>query len=266
MRRPHSAVMHNAAFRHFGVDARYELLELAPGDLDHFFAQVRGDDWLGFQITAPYKQEAFRRCDVIEPQAARIGAVNSVIRNADGSLTGFNTDAPGFVDAVSGDLGRGFTGARVCVAGAGGAARAVAAASVDAGAGSVVVGARSVPSAAGLAHQLGGGIVSAVGLGTDFDAHLATADLAVNATTVGMTSPGTAFDPVHLEPDRAAVFDLVYIPPVTELLTACRERNIPATNGLSMLVSQAAIAFTRWTGIENPAPVMRKALSSVLGT
>ncbi len=206
--------MHNAAFRHFGVDATYELLELAPSDLDDFFAQVRGDEWLGFQITAPYKQEAFQRCDDIEPQAARIGAVNSVIRNDDGSLTGFNTDAPGFVDAVALDLERTFEDAEVCVAGAGGAA-------------------------------------------------LATSDLAVNATTVGMTSEGTAFDPVHLDPARAAVFDLVYIPPVTELLARCGELNIPAANGLSMLVSQAAIAFTRWTGVADPGPVMRRALEAM---
>ena len=115
LRRKHSAVMHNAACAHFGIDAHYELRELPAEELDEFFAGARGDEWLGFQVTAPYKQEAARRCDEVEAEAEAIGAVNSVLRREDGSLVGFNTDAPGFARSVETDLGRPISDAVVAV-------------------------------------------------------------------------------------------------------------------------------------------------------
>lgn len=254
--------MHNAAFEHFGIDAHYELLPLRPDDLDGFFEQARGDRWLGFQVTAPYKQEAARRCDHVEGIARDIGAVNSVIRTGEGVLRGFNTDAPGFARAVSAGLGREIAGTSVVVAGAGGAARAVVASCLKGRASQVVVGARSLGSSSALAEELADQRVVPTGLGADFEAALAGADLAVNATTVGMTVPGTVFDAGRL-PAGAAVFDLVYVPPETELVTTATSRGLDAVNGLGMLVAQAEIAFERWTGIETAGPVMRTALEAM---
>lgn len=259
LRRTHSAVMHNAAFDHFGIDARYDLVEIAAAELDPFFAAARSDDWLGFQVTAPYKQAAAARCDHVEAAARMIGAVNSVQRLDDATLTGFNTDAPGFARAVFAELDLHLVGAAVAVAGAGGAARAVIHACLEAGARRVVVGARALERAERLLAERGDQRLEAVELGDSFEGVLPEVDLAVNATTVGMTAAGTAFDPARLPPS-SAVFDLVYVPPVTELVEAARAAGLAAANGLAMLVAQAEIAFERWTGVAGAGGVMRRAL------
>ncbi len=263
LRRRHSQVMHDAAFAANGIDARYELRELDPGDLAAFVAEVRDPAWFGFQVTAPYKQAIMELLDEIEPEATAIGAVNSVERRDDGALVGFNTDAPGFALAVERDLGRGFDGAAVVIAGAGGAARAAAHAAVAGGASDLVVAARHVERAEALAAGLDGG-ARAVALGDPALAGaLGGADLVVNATTVGMLDPGTAFDPEALGAG-SAVFDLVYVPPETELVRRVRARGLDAANGAEMLVAQAEIAFARWTGVEGTADVMRAAVQPLI--
>ena len=92
---------------------------------------------------------------------------------------------------------------------------------------------------------------------------LATADLAVNATTVGMLEPGVTI-PVDALPAHATVFDLVYVPPETPLLAAARARGLRAANGSEMLIAQAAIAFERWTGVGGMVDVMREAVAPLL--
>jgi shikimate dehydrogenase len=250
--------MHNAAFAHFGIDAEYELRELTPEQLGGFFAEVRRPEWFGFQVTAPHKQAVMDHLDEIEPDALAIGAVNSGLRREDGALIGFNTDAPGFRRAVEEDLAVDFSDSTVVIAGAGGAARAVAHAAVTAGASEVVVGNRTAARARELAAEFGDPL-RAIGLDAAFTDALRGADLAVNATTVGMTSDGVAFD-VDALPGSAAVFDLVYVPAETELLRRARARGLAAGNGLGMLVAQAEIAFERWTGITGAGPIMRRAL------
>lgn len=263
LRRRHSQVMHDAAFAASGIDARYELRELEPGEVASFVAEARGPGWLGFQVTAPYKRDVFGLLDEVEPDARAIGAVNSVARGGGGSLVGFNTDAPGFAAAVERELGLTFAGASVVVAGAGGAARAVVYAAVTGGAADVLVAARRRERAAELTGSLSGP-VRAAGLEERALADaLAQADLVVNATTVGMLSPGASVDPDALG-GRTAVFDLVYVPPETELVRRARERGLRAANGAEMLVAQAAIAFRRWTGVEDASGVMRAALEPLL--
>jgi shikimate dehydrogenase len=124
------------------------------------------------------------------------------------------------------------------------------------------VGNRTVAAATGLRADLGDPRISAGGLDAGFQEALGRADLVVNATTVGMTSSGLPFD-VGLLPSRACVFDLVYVPPATDLVTAATGRGLRAVNGIGMLVAQAAVAFERWTGIANPDPVMRQALEGI---
>lgn len=261
LRRRHSEIMHNAAFDHYGIEAAYELREIGDSELGGFFAEARGPAWLGFQVTAPHKQAVMAHLDHIEAGADAIGAVNSGVRSDDGSLTGFNTDAPGFLSALVNGLGADPAGAQVVVVGAGGAGRAVTWALLDAGADRVVVANRDVDRAVALAGSFAhlGPVVAAPGDGA-LAGYLATADIAVNATTVGMTSDGAAFDVTAL-PDHAAVFDLVYIPPVTPLLRAAASRGLRVSNGAEMLVRQAEIAFERWTGVAGAADVMRQALA-----
>jgi len=256
LRRRHSVVMHNAAFDAAGIDARYELMELEEQQVPEVVAAAHGPDWLGLGVTAPYKQLVMGLVDQVEPEAAVIGAVNNVYRTPEGRLVGFNSDAPGFRAGVERAMGRSLAGAKVVVAGAGGAARAVVFACLDAGAHSVIVGNRSLPAE-----------VSGVGAieyeSSDFRSSLATADLAVNATTVGMIDPGMTID-VSALPAHATVFDLVYVPAETPLLAAARARGLRAANGSEMLIAQAALAFERWTGIAGMADVMRAAVAPLL--
>ncbi|HSS37110.1 MAG TPA: shikimate dehydrogenase, partial [Patescibacteria group bacterium] len=111
---------------------------------------------------------------------------------------------------------------------------------------------------------VGSGARNALDLGSPpFEAALRSADLAVNATTVGMVDPGATI-PVDLLPATATVFDLVYVPPETALLAAARSRGLRAANGAEMLIQQAAIAFERWTGVGGMADVMRSAVAPLL--
>lgn len=262
LKRQHSLVMHNAAFAAAGIDARYELLELEASAVPSAVAEARGPDWLGLQVTAPHKRLVAGLCDEVEADAAAIGAVNSVVRSADGRLIGFNTDAPGFRAGVELAMGRPLAQADVVVAGAGGAAHAVVFACLEAGAWRVTITNRTASSAVELARRFAGvgtGQVTAVALDdVRFVAALRSADLAINATTVGMLDPGMTI-PVDELPATATVFDLIYVPPETPLLRAARARGHRAANGSEMLIQQAAIAFERWTGVGGMAGVMRDA-------
>ena len=267
LKRRHSQVMHDAAFDAAGIDARYVLLELDEDAVADAVLEARGPDWLGLGVTAPYKRLVAGLCDEVEPEAHTIGAVNNVVRRDDGSLLGFNSDAPGFQAGVELAMGRSLDGAAVVVAGAGGAAHAVVFACLRAGAREVVVGNRTAGSATALVQRFAGvgrATRSAVALGDPaFAAALGTADLAVNATTVGMLDPGATIA-VELLPPEATVFDLVYVPPETPLLRAARVRGLRAANGSEMLIAQAAIAFERWTGVGGMAGVMRVAVTPLL--
>jgi shikimate dehydrogenase len=261
LRRRHSVVMHNAAFEANGVDARYELAELEPDEVAGFVAAARGPDFLGLGVTAPYKQVVAGLVDEVEPDAKAIGAVNNVVRTDDGRLVGFNSDAPGFRAGVELAMGRPLAGTSVVVAGAGGAAHAVVHACVSAGARRVTIGNRSAEAAGALATRFGveGGPLDS----PELEQALESADLAVNATTVGMIDPGITID-VRRLPAHATVFDLVYVPAETPLLAAARARGLRAANGSEMLIQQAAIAFERWTGVGGMADTMREAVAPLL--
>jgi len=267
LRRRHSVVMHNAAFAAAGIDAEYVLRELERDEVDGAVAEARGPDWLGLGVTAPYKPVVADLVDEVEPDARMIGAVNNVIRQDGGRLVGFNSDAPGFRAGVEGALGRSLEGLDVVVAGAGGAAHAVVWACLDAGVRGLTVADRIGDGARSLLvrfEHVGSGDRAAVRLDDPALADaLGIADLAVNATTVGMIDPGLAF-PVEALPPHATVFDLVYVPPETPLLAAARARGLRATNGSEMLIQQAAIAFRRWTGVDGMADVMRAAVAPLL--
>ena len=245
--------MHNAAFAACGIDAAYELLELDEQDVPAAVEAAHGDQWLGLGVTAPYKQLVASLLDEVEPDAVRIGAVNNVVRTPGGRLVGFNTDAPGFRVAAEAAMAAPIAGKRVAIAGGGGVARAIVDACTQAGAASVTVGNRTVPRSVG-------GVMAEPLDSPEFAAALATADLVVNATTVGMIDPGTSFD-VTLLQLSATVFDCVYIPAETPLVRAARARGLRAANGSEMLIAQAAIAFERWTGVSGMAGVMRDAVA-----
>jgi len=266
LKRRHSQVMHDAAFDACGIDARYVLRELEPDEVEGAVASARGAGWLGLGVTAPYKRVVMELVDEVEPEARAIGAVNNVLRTDDGRLVGFNSDAPGFLGGVELAMGRPLgDGLEVVVVGAGGVARAIVSRCLDV---KRLTIANRTPSAAqtllaGFSHD---GLADRVATGLDdsaFDVALSRADLVVNATTVGMIDAGLPFPVEGLRAD-VTVFDCVYVPAETPLLAAARARGLRASNGSEMLISQAAIAFERWTGVGGMAAVMRAAVAPLL--
>ena len=205
LKRRHSQVMHDAAFDAAGIDARYVLLELEPDAVEDAVRQARGPDWLGLGVTAPYKRLVAGLCDEVEADAETIGAVNNVARTADPAGSSASTPTrPGSRPASSSRWAGRWPGPTVVVAGAGGAAHAVVFACLRAGARRVTVGNRTRerprPRSWSGSPPSGPGARAAVALDDPaFETALRSADLAVNATTVGMLDPGLTI-PVDVLP------------------------------------------------------------------
>lgn len=252
-----SAAFQQAAFDRCGLDARYEPWETRPEALAERVAALRAPKVLGGNVTIPHKEPVVNLLDEVDPEAGRIGAVNTIVRQR-GRLLGYNTDAVGFLQALR-EAGFDPQGRRALVVGAGGAARAVVATLLDAGA-AVTVANRSPARAQALAAHFG------VSVAPSAEEAAQGAELIVNCTPVGMKG-GPEGLPLDLERVRpgAFVYDLVANPPQTPLLAAARARGCRTLGGLPMLVYQGAASFRLWTGREPPVEVMMAAARRALG-
>lgn len=252
-----SPVIHNAAFEACGLDWVYVAFPVPGGQGADALraARVLGID--GLSVTMPHKEDAAEACDELSPRAARLASVNCVVRRGDGSLFGDSTDGEGFRRSVA-EAGVDVASGSALVLGAGGAARAVALALVEAGAGVTMAGRRAaaVEAAASLA---GASARSFDGI----DAVVGGFDLVVNATPLGMAGEGPPFDPAALRSGQV-VAELVYHPARTALIEAAEARGAQVVGGVGMLVHQAALAFTLWTGVDAPVEVMRAAALNAL--
>jgi shikimate dehydrogenase len=247
-----SPAIHNAAFAALGLDWVYVAFPVAAGRGADAVAAVRTLGIAGLSVTMPHKSDVAATCDDLTPAARALGSVNTVV-NRDGRIVGDSTDGPGLVAALRGH-GVDPAGRRVLVLGAGGAARAIVDALGREGA-RVTVAARRADAAERAAALAPEG--RAVGF-DDLDTAVAAVDLVVNATPIGMRGEEPPFDPAALRPAQF-VYDTVYHPSPTPLLTAAAARGIPCAGGLSMLVHQAALAFVQWTGEPAPIAVMSAA-------
>jgi len=258
-----SPVILNTAFDELGLDWRFVVFEVPPGEGHAAVAAVRTLGLGGLSVTMPHKDAAFEAVDDHTPVAAALGAVNCVFRDGD-RLVGDNTDGPGFVDSLRIDHGVDVAGRRCVLVGAGGAGRALAWALGQAGADDVAVLNRS-PVPAQRAAELAG----AVGRVGD-SADVAKADLVVNATSIGMGGRGRPGDEPALPVDADAlhegqiVADIVYFPSETSLLAAAAARGATTVGGIGMLVHQAAHALRRWTSAEPPLSAMAAAATAEL--
>ncbi|APR74942.1 Shikimate 5-dehydrogenase I alpha [Minicystis rosea] len=249
------AAMHLAAYR--ALDLPFTYVPFKVTDLAGAITGMRALGIRGFGISMPYKQDVIPLLDALDPLAARIGAVNTVV-NDDGRLVGHNTDAAGAARAV--EEVRPLAGARVLLLGAGGAARAVAHAAVDRGA-RVTIANRSVIKAEELAEAAG-----ARAAGLDEIDRAADYDVLINATSVGMREVD-ARSPIPEAVLRTGqvVMDIVYKPIETELVRAARARGAIAIHGGRMLLHQAARQLELYTQHEAPLAAMEAALFDQIG-
>lgn len=247
-----SPAMHNAAFDALGLDWVYVAFPVPRGAGGAAVRAVPTLGLAGLNVTMPHKADAAAACDDLAPEAAALGAVNTVV-DAGGTLVGHSTDGDGFLRALDDD---GVTVAeeRVLVLGAGGAARAITHALGRVGAHVTVAARRRDPgrSAAALAPD-------GVAVGLD-EIVVDRFDVIVNATPLGMHGEPAPLDTAQLQPDQF-VFDTVY-PADTPLLLEARARGLRTAGGLGMLVHQGALSFSLWTGVTPPLDVMRAAASA----
>ncbi|NQZ47584.1 MAG: shikimate dehydrogenase [Erythrobacter sp.] len=255
-----SPVIHRFWLEKLGLAGDYTAQHVTPAQLADYLADMRTrSDWAGCNVTMPHKQAIIPLLDRLDPVAARLAAVNTVVREDDGSLTGYNTDAGGFLEPLRTQLAQTHLFRMARIFGTGGAARAIIAALAGHGFTLVVAG-RNPDKARALLDELAPrGEHHAVHLGhfeqaTDFafDDRENCLDLVVNASPLGMSGqPELAVDISHAPPG-SIIYDIVTSPRDTALLQSARQAGHPTIEGLAMLVGQAAIAFEKFYAAPPP--------------
>lgn len=261
-----SPLMQNAALQAAGFDAVYVPFLVTPAQLGDAVRAIRTLGLLGVNLTIPHKEAACTLVDELDPAAALIGAVNTIVHR-EGRLIGYNTDGLGLLRTLRDDLHLTLPGRRALILGAGGAARAAAVALARAGAAWVGVANRTHERAVGLVGELvmtcAGTAFAAVPLKDGLpELQEGPVDLLINSTPVGLY--GETF-PLPL--DRCvrrdgAVYDMAYARGPTPLLTAARAFGLVAADGLGMLVGQGEEAFRLWFAVPAPAGAMRAAVEA----
>lgn len=260
-----SPSLHVAALQACALPGEYRLYPVPPEDetgLQELLERMRSEALHGLNVTIPHKRKVLPLLDEVSPTAQAIGAVNTIYVR-DGSLRGENTDAAGFLT----DLGRVFpvtVPGVALVLGAGGSARAVVYALLQAG-WQVCVAARRLEQAQALCQAISTR-ADALALDAAMLSRLTEerrVELLVNATPLGMgRQAGESPLPQGMRlPGMAFVYDLVYNPPETALLHAAQHAGLGCANGLGMLVEQARLAFKLWTGCEVEREVMNRAVT-----
>lgn len=248
-------VMHHAAFCSEKIDAVYLAFDVRePSGVP---AAMRTLGIRGMSVTIPHKESFVALVDWLDPKAKKIGAVNTLVLEEDGSVSGWNTDWLGARDALLAVTP--LRGKRVAVLGAGGAGRAVAFGVKESGGLPLIVN-RTPEKGERLARELD---VSFCPL-ADFST--GGMDILVNTTPVGML-PHTEVSPVlpALLHEKLIVMDIVYRPQKTKLLALAEKKGCRIVDGLEMFVRQGALQFELWTKRPAPLSVMRKAVADCLG-
>ena len=260
-----------AALDHLRLEIAYETWPTPAGGLATRVAGLRAPAVLGANVTIPHKEATLPMMDALDDVARKVGAVNTVV-NRDGELHGHNTDVDGFLRALRQDAGFEPAGRKALVAGGGGAARAVVVALIEAGAASVTVINRTFSRATKLVAEMTplAGDTELHALPDMYASWAASAvgcHLLVNCTSVGSAgTPEEAESPVPLDIIHSGVlvYDLVYLPAETKLMSAAHKRGARVLGGLPMLIYQGAASFKMWTGQEAPVDIMFEAARKAL--
>lgn len=247
--------LHGYWLDQYAIDGAYVPLAVAPDRFDEALSGLQASGFRGVNVTVPHKEAAFRACDTIDPDAKRIGAVNTIVFGDDGSVQGSNTDAFGFIENIRQTVA--WPGGVAVVLGAGGAARAVCVALIDAGATEIRLINRTKRRAESLSCEFGD-IIKVEDWENRSNAQL-DASLLVNTTSLGMTGQPALDIDLDSLPTSAIVNDIVYAPLETPLLAAARARGNITVDGLGMLLHQARPGFEAWFGTApDVTPALRR--------
>lgn len=258
-----SPLIHNHWIAQYGLKGAYVPLQVPIEKLEDALRGLPAMGFAGCNLTLPHKVEALKFADRVDETARRMGAMNTVVVQPDGSISGFNNDGAGYIQSlIDAQPGWRADAGPVTVLGAGGAARAVVLSLADRGAREIRLLNRTFQKAQDLATEFGAP-VRAVPWAQRAEA-LADAALLVNTTTQGMHGEPPLEIALDRLPKSALVSDVIYIPLETPLLRAARERGNPTVNGLGMLLNQARPAFKAWFGVmpEITPALMAKVLAT----
>ncbi len=257
-----SGAMQQAAFDATGIDARYELWDRAPIALPDAIEEVRGDGFLGANVTIPHKERVVPLIDKLTEEAQATGAVNTLTREGR-RLVGHNTDVPGFVVALDKLVGRQKMPRAAVVLGAGGGSRAVVYGLIRAGFQRVVVFNRHLHRAEGLVKYFARSaahmeLKAMPWHESIIESELAKTKVVINATSIGLNDDVSPV-PAEVLTGDLLVLDLIYNR--TKLLRDAQSAGAVALDGETMLLHQGAAAFALWTGQAAPLEVMSEALA-----
>jgi shikimate dehydrogenase len=268
-----SPLMHNCALAEMGLNAVYVPFRVKPDDLENAVKAIKALGIRGINVTVPHKTRIIEYLDHVTVEARAVGAVNTVINNG-GLLEGDNTDVYGFTNCILKDGGLERFPERICILGAGGAARAVVyACSVREEVREIAILNRTLRKAEELAddfQRMSGKPISAYPSDCETQKRiLPGVDMIVNTTTVGMY-PNAGISPV-IESDDVfhpgqVVCDIIYTPGRTKLLEDASRNGAKAIGGMAMLAYQGARSLSLWTGREVPVQVMINALNAAQKT
>jgi shikimate dehydrogenase len=245
-----SPAMHNAALAELGMTGwRYQALPVPPELFAETACALGDSSFAGANVTIPHKRAALELADSASDGARAIGAANTLMFAADGTIAAENTDAPGLIAAIDAEL----AGRRALVLGAGGSARAAIWALREAGAADVAVWSRTPERARALADELQARAV----------AEPEPSDVLVNCTPIGLHAEPDELAQLALTRERVGdyplVVDLAYRDSATALVEAARAAGARAIDGIDVLVAQGALSLQLWTGRVAPIETMREA-------
>jgi shikimate dehydrogenase len=263
-----SPAMHNAAFKKMGLDYIYLPFRVSEKNLAGAVKAIRSLNLRGVNVTIPHKAAVIPLLDELEATAEKIGAVNTIV-NDNGRLKGCNTDAAGFLRALE-EKGIDPSGKKAVILGAGGVSRAISFIIAEKGADiDIISRSKSLEYAAKLAESIYGytkSNIQAIELNeTNLKQSLRQADILINATSIGMNPDADmTLVPQKLLRPEMVVFDVIYNPEKTRLISDAEEAGATAIGGLDMLVWQGTLAFQLWTGVEAPLTTMKNTAIKLL--
>jgi shikimate dehydrogenase len=259
-----SPMLHSHWIGQHGLNGAYVLLPVNPAHLPSAIQGLAALGFAGCNVTIPHKVAAMALVDHVDPVARKIGAINTIVVESDGSLSGTNNDGRGYIQSLldaqpdwKADAGP------VTVLGAGGGARAVIVSLAERGAREIRVCNRSFDKALALAHAFGDPVRAVPW--QQREEVLSDVALLVNTTNQGMTGQPALDLTLARLPVHALVSDLVYVPLETPLLAAARQRGNRTVGGLGMLLNQARPAFNAWFGVApEVTPALRRMVEASL--
>ena len=272
-----SPQLHQPALNELKLDCRYIRVEVPEGQVNEAFEEMYAAGIRGINVTVPHKLEALEACHQVDPAAASMGSVNTIVFSEEGQKTGFNTDGPGFVRAIREDFGMDLGDLRVIIIGAGGGAgRAVATQCVMEGCPQLILANRTLEKLTPMREELTRltqseklegprDRIEIISLDDPIlEEAIGASELIINTTSVGLISSDPAPFPPHWVEPHHLVYDTIYNPPRTHLLRDAESQGARIANGMSLLLHQGALSLEHWLNQDAPVDAMRQGLLDYL--